>query len=127
MTAAPTKVIRQAGMFTAPSQTLAAPPRPTQDIPARWLVSTIDNALAMLHARRTQSSFAEPLHGDERCTGLVHSSARHGGRMKVSSGCAKRVDWKATNSDWFFLATKRVVAGRERGRKGAVGANLGCH
>ncbi len=46
------RAIRQAGMFAShPSQTLSLP-RPTQDIPARWLVSTIDNALAMLHAAR---------------------------------------------------------------------------
>lgn len=60
-------------MFAShPSQTLSLP-RPTQDIPARWLVSTIDNALAMLHAGALHINcpFAEPLYGDMNDTGLV--------------------------------------------------------
>ncbi|HCK0344563.1 TPA: 2-succinyl-5-enolpyruvyl-6-hydroxy-3-cyclohexene-1-carboxylate synthase, partial [Klebsiella variicola subsp. variicola] len=39
------QAIRQPGMFAShPSQTISLP-RPSQDIPARWLVSTIDQAL----------------------------------------------------------------------------------
>lgn len=60
-------------MFAShPSQTLSLP-RPTQDIPARWLVSTIDNALASLHAGAVHINcpFAEPLYGEMDETGLA--------------------------------------------------------
>ena len=44
------QAIRQPGMFAShPAQTISLP-RPSQDIPARWLVSTIDQALGALHA-----------------------------------------------------------------------------
>lgn len=62
------RAIRQAGMFAShPSQTLSLP-RPTQDIPASWLVSAIDNALAALHsgAVHINCPFAEPLWRDGR-------------------------------------------------------------
>ncbi len=47
-------------------------PRPTQDIPARWLVSTIDHALGTLHAGGVHINcpFAEPLYGEMDDTGL---------------------------------------------------------
>lgn len=46
------RAIRQPGMFAShPAQTISLP-RPSQDIPARWLVSTIDRALGALHAGR---------------------------------------------------------------------------
>ena len=67
------RAIRQAGMFAShPSQTLSLP-RPTQDIPASWLVSTIDNALATLHsgAVHINCPFAEPLYGDMDETGIA--------------------------------------------------------
>ncbi|TBL38308.1 2-succinyl-5-enolpyruvyl-6-hydroxy-3-cyclohexene-1-carboxylate synthase, partial [Klebsiella oxytoca] len=39
------QAIRQQGIFAShPSETLSLP-RPTADIPARWLVSTLDNAM----------------------------------------------------------------------------------
>ncbi|PLN18907.1 2-succinyl-5-enolpyruvyl-6-hydroxy-3-cyclohexene-1-carboxylate synthase, partial [Klebsiella pneumoniae] len=42
------QAIRQPGMFAShPAQTISLP-RPSQDIPARWLVSTIDQALGCL-------------------------------------------------------------------------------
>lgn len=87
-------------MFAShPSQTLSLP-RPTQDIPARWLVSTIDNALAMLHAGALHINcpFAEPLYGDMNDTGLVWQQRLGDWWQDEKPGCAKRVDWKATNS-----------------------------
>lgn len=94
------QAIRQAGMFSShPSQTLSLP-RPTQDIPARWLVSTIDNALAMLHAGALHINcpFAEPLYGDMNDTGLVWQQRLGDWWQDEKPGCAKRVDWQATNS-----------------------------
>ncbi len=54
-----------------PAQTISLP-RPSQDIPARWLVSTIDQALGALHAGGVHINcpFAEPLYGDMDETGV---------------------------------------------------------
>ncbi len=60
------QAIRQPGMFAShPAQTISLP-RPSQDIPARWLVSTIDQALGALHAGGVHINcpFAEPLYGE---------------------------------------------------------------
>lgn len=61
------QAIRQQGIFaTHPSQTLSLP-RPTADIAASWLVSTLDNAMNTLvqGALHVNCPFAEPLYGDE--------------------------------------------------------------
>lgn len=44
------QAIRQPGMFASHPTHSISLPRPTRDIPARWLVSTIDHALGTLHA-----------------------------------------------------------------------------
>ncbi|WP_078367174.1 2-succinyl-5-enolpyruvyl-6-hydroxy-3-cyclohexene-1-carboxylic-acid synthase [Salmonella enterica] len=119
------QAIRQAGMFAShPSQTLSLP-RPTQDIPARWLVSTIDNALAMLHAGALHINcpFAEPLYGDMNDTGLVWQQ-RLGDWWQDEKPWlreARRLE-SDKQRDWFFWRQKRgvVVAGRmsaEEGKK----------
>ena len=55
-----------AGMFASHPTHSISLPRPTQDIPARWLVSTIDHALGTLHAGGVHINcpFAEPLYGE---------------------------------------------------------------
>lgn len=61
------QAIRQQGIFAChPSETLSLP-RPTADIPARWLVSTLDNAMNnLVHgALHVNCPFAEPLYGDD--------------------------------------------------------------
>ncbi|GAB7194482.1 hypothetical protein OS11_07530 [Dickeya oryzae] len=61
------QAIRQPGMFAShPTVTLELP-RPTPDIPARWLVSALDNALGELRhgALHINCPFAEPLYGDD--------------------------------------------------------------
>ncbi len=119
------QAIRQAGMFAShPSQTLSLP-RPTQDIPARWLVSTIDNALAMLHAGALHINcpFAEPLYGDMNDTGLVWQQ-RLGDWWQDEKPWLREARRLASDKqrDWFFWRQKRgvVVAGRmsaEEGKK----------
>lgn len=118
-------------MFAShPSQTLSLP-RPTQDIPARWLVSTIDNALAMLHAGALHINcpFAEPLYGDMNDTGLVWQQRLGDWWQDEKPGCAKRRLESDKQRDWFFWRQKRgvVVAGRmsaEEGKKWRSGRKL---
>ncbi|MBI6547409.1 2-succinyl-5-enolpyruvyl-6-hydroxy-3-cyclohexene-1-carboxylic-acid synthase [Xenorhabdus lircayensis] len=60
------QAIRQIGMFAShPTQTLALP-RPTMEIPASWLVSSIDNGMSNLKqgALHINCPFAEPLYGN---------------------------------------------------------------
>ncbi|SFN87720.1 2-succinyl-5-enolpyruvyl-6-hydroxy-3-cyclohexene-1-carboxylic-acid synthase [Xenorhabdus japonica] len=61
------QAIRQIGIFAShPTQTLALP-RPTKDISASWLVSSIDNEMSNLKqgALHINCPFAEPLYGNE--------------------------------------------------------------
>ncbi|CAH6025306.1 2-succinyl-5-enolpyruvyl-6-hydroxy-3-cyclohexene-1-carboxylic-acid synthase [Citrobacter freundii] len=119
------QAIRQAGMFAShPSQTLSLP-RPTQDIPASWLVSTIDNALATLHsgAVHINCPFAEPLYGDMDETGIAWQQ-RLGDWWQDDKPWlreARRLE-SDKQRDWFFWRQKRgvVIAGRmsaEEGKK----------
>jgi len=76
------QAIRQPGLFSShPSQTVSLP-RPTQDIPASWLVSTVDHAMETLRggALHINCPFAEPLYGELDDTGL---------------------DWQRSLGDWW--------------------------
>ncbi len=67
------QAIRQQGIFAShPSETLSLP-RPTPDIPARWLVSTLDSAMGHLYsgALHVNCPFAEPLYGELDDGGLA--------------------------------------------------------
>ena len=71
------RAIRQPGLFAShPSQTVSLP-RPTQDIPASWLVSTVDHAMETLRsgALHINCPFAEPLYGEMDDTGLAAAAA----------------------------------------------------
>ncbi|SQB28849.1 2-succinyl-5-enolpyruvyl-6-hydroxy-3-cyclohexene-1-carboxylate synthase [Citrobacter koseri] len=124
------QAIRQAGMFAShPSQTLSLP-RPTQDISARWLVSTLDNVLADAACRRGT-------HQLPVCGTAVWRYGRHGLAWQQSLGDwwqddkpwlreARRLE-SDKQRDWFFWRQKRgvVVAGRmsvEEGKKVALWA-----
>lgn len=64
------QAIRQQGIFAShPSKTLSLP-RPTADISASWLVSTLDNAMnELVHgALHVNCPFADPLYGDDAVT-----------------------------------------------------------
>ena len=126
------QAIRQAGMFAShPSQTLSLP-RPTQNIPASWLVSTIDNALAALHsgAVHINCPFAEPLYGDMDETGIDWQQ-RLGDWWQDDKPWlreSRRLE-SDKQRDWFFWRQKRgvVVAGRmsaEEGKKVAQWAQM---
>ncbi|WJM85959.1 2-succinyl-5-enolpyruvyl-6-hydroxy-3-cyclohexene-1-carboxylic-acid synthase [Dickeya chrysanthemi] len=77
------QAIRQPGMFAShPTMTLDLP-RPTPDIPARWLVSALDNALGELRygALHINCPFAEPLYGEDDPTAFQ--------------------DWRQALGDWW--------------------------
>ncbi|WP_318367166.1 2-succinyl-5-enolpyruvyl-6-hydroxy-3-cyclohexene-1-carboxylic-acid synthase [Enterobacter sp.] len=111
------QAIRQPGMFAShPSQTLSLP-RPTQDIPARWLVSTLDNMLGSLHsgAVHINCPFAEPLYGELDDTGLSWQQAL-GDWWQSDKPWLRESSrlMSETQRDWFFWRQKRgvIVAGR---------------
>lgn len=66
------QAIRQQGIFSSHPAASVNLPRPSQDIPARWLVSTLDSALSQLAggALHINCPFAEPLYGVTDDTGL---------------------------------------------------------
>ncbi|GDX05874.1 2-succinyl-5-enolpyruvyl-6-hydroxy-3-cyclohexene-1-carboxylic-acid synthase [Buttiauxella sp. A111] len=111
------QAIRQPGIFSShPTQSINLP-RPTQDIPARWLVSTIDNALGQLMggAVHINCPFAEPLYGEQDETGMSWQQALgdwwQSDKPWLRMGSAQEV---IKQRDWFFWRQKRgvVVAGR---------------
>jgi len=117
------QAIRQPGMFAShPAQTVSLP-RPAQEIPARWLVSTLDNALGSLHggAVHINCPFAEPLYGELDDSGLEWQNAL--GSWWQSDRPWLREDIRRESEkqrDWFFWRQKRgvVVAGRMSAAEG---------
>ncbi|HFZ8994252.1 TPA: 2-succinyl-5-enolpyruvyl-6-hydroxy-3-cyclohexene-1-carboxylic-acid synthase [Citrobacter freundii] len=126
------QAIRQSGIFAShPSQTLSLP-RPTQEIPASWLVSAVDNALGTLHAGAIHINcpFAEPLYGDMNETGLAWQQ-RLGEWWQDDKPWLREARQLGSEKqrDWFFWRQKRgvVIAGRmsaEEGKKVAQWAQV---
>lgn len=119
------QAIRQPGMFaTHPAESLALP-RPSQDIPARWLVSTLDNLLGSLQggAVHINCPFAEPLYGEMDDTGLVWQQAL-GDWWQADTPWlrAANIVKSETQRDWFFWRQKRgvIVAGRMSADEGRL-------
>ncbi|MEW5561481.1 2-succinyl-5-enolpyruvyl-6-hydroxy-3-cyclohexene-1-carboxylic-acid synthase [Enterobacter asburiae] len=117
------QAIRQPGMFSShPSQTLSLP-RPSQDIPARWLVSSIDNALGQLHGGGVHINcpFAEPLYGEMDETGLEWQRALGNWWQSDKPWLREGLLLESEKQrDWFFWRQKRgvVVAGRMSAAEG---------
>ena len=117
------QAIRQQGMFaTHPTETLSLP-RPVRDIPARWLVSTIDNAVGTLRhgALHINCPFAEPLYGEMDDADLDWQQAL--GDWWQSDKPWLRVPTQLESPkqrDWFFWRQKRgvIVAGRMSAAEG---------
>jgi 2-succinyl-5-enolpyruvyl-6-hydroxy-3-cyclohexene-1-carboxylate synthase len=117
------QAIRQPGMFGShPSQTLSLP-RPGHDIPARWLVSSIDNALGQLHSGGVHINcpFAEPLYGEMDDTGLDWQQALGNWWQSDKPWLRENLHLESEKQrDWFFWRQKRgvVVAGRMSAAEG---------
>jgi 2-succinyl-5-enolpyruvyl-6-hydroxy-3-cyclohexene-1-carboxylate synthase len=117
------QAIRQSGIFaTHPTETLSLP-RPTRDIPARWLVSTVDNALGGLRAGALHINcpFAEPLYGEMDDTDLEWQQAL--GDWWQSDKPWLRAPAALSSPqqrDWFFWRQKRgvVIGGRMSAEEG---------
>ncbi len=87
------QAIRQIGIFAShPARSLFLP-SPTERISARWLVSSIDDAMGTLHAGAVHINcpFAEPLYGEMDDTGLS---------WQQSLG-----DWWTDDKPWLQEAT----------------------
>ncbi|MDF7680600.1 2-succinyl-5-enolpyruvyl-6-hydroxy-3-cyclohexene-1-carboxylic-acid synthase [Enterobacteriaceae bacterium ESL0689] len=83
------QAIRQPGMFAShPTHTLSLP-RPSPDVPARWLVSAIDQALETLQGGGVHINcpFAEPLYGEQ---------SEHGKAWQQALG-----DWRQSDMPWL--------------------------
>lgn len=117
------QAIRQPGMFAShPTESLALP-RPSQDIPARWLVSAIDNLLGSLHggAVHINCPFAEPLYGDmdERDLPWLQALGEWWQDDKPWLQAPARLQCEKQR-DWFFWRQKRgvIIAGRMSAAEG---------
>ncbi|WP_336996168.1 2-succinyl-5-enolpyruvyl-6-hydroxy-3-cyclohexene-1-carboxylic-acid synthase [Leclercia sp. UBA7405] len=117
------QAIRQQAMFaTHPSQTLSLP-RPTRDIPARWLVSTVDNAVGSLRqgALHINCPFAEPLYGEMDNADLDWQQALGDWWQSDKPWLRAPAELVSPKQrDWFFWRQKRgvIVAGRMSAAEG---------
>ncbi|MCS3407862.1 2-succinyl-5-enolpyruvyl-6-hydroxy-3-cyclohexene-1-carboxylic-acid synthase [Serratia sp. AKBS12] len=117
------QAIRQNGLYAShPAQSIELP-RPTPDIPASWLVSTVDSAMAqLLHgALHINCPFAEPLYGGDQREDADWSDAL-GEWWHDSHPWLRQLDphQPQKQPDWFFWRQKRgvVVAGRMSAAEG---------
>jgi 2-succinyl-5-enolpyruvyl-6-hydroxy-3-cyclohexene-1-carboxylate synthase len=117
------QAIRQNGLYAShPSLSLDLP-RPTPDISASWLVSTLDSAMARLHhgALHINCPFAEPLYGGDEQQ-YDDWSATLGDWWQGSQPWLREMDPHVVlkQPDWFFWRQKRgvVVAGRMSAEEG---------
>jgi len=117
------QAIRQPGLFAShPTETLSLP-RPTRDIPARWLVSTVDNALGALRAGALHINcpFAEPLYGEMDETDLAWQQALGDWWQSDKPWLSAPAELSSPKQrDWFFWRQKRgvVLAGRMSAAEG---------
>ncbi|WP_285128143.1 2-succinyl-5-enolpyruvyl-6-hydroxy-3-cyclohexene-1-carboxylic-acid synthase [Leclercia adecarboxylata] len=121
------QAIRQPGLFAShPTETLSLP-RPTRDISARWLVSTVDNALGALRAGALHINcpFAEPLYGEMDDTDLDWQQALGDWWQSDKPWLSAPAELSSPKQrDWFFWRQKRgvVLAGRMSAAEGKKAA-----
>ncbi|WP_337261750.1 MULTISPECIES: 2-succinyl-5-enolpyruvyl-6-hydroxy-3-cyclohexene-1-carboxylic-acid synthase [unclassified Serratia (in: enterobacteria)] len=91
------QAIRQQGLYASHPTLSIDLPRPSPDIPARWLVSTLDSAMArLLHgALHINCPFAEPLYG--------------GDEQQYAEWSAALGDWWQSSQPWLREEDARQV------------------
>lgn len=119
------QAIRQHGLYAShPTQALNLP-RPTPDIPARWLVSTLDSALSELAhgALHINCPFAEPLYGADDKDAYLDWLAPLGDWLQGREPWLQQVRRQAltVQADWGEWRQRRgvVIAGNVGPRQGA--------
>ncbi|AHG18731.1 2-succinyl-5-enolpyruvyl-6-hydroxy-3-cyclohexene-1-carboxylate synthase [Chania multitudinisentens RB-25] len=111
------QAIRQTGLYASHPSLNIDLPRPSPDIPARWLVSTVDSAMAhLLHgALHINCPFAEPLYGGDEQQHEAWSAAL-GDWWQGTQPWLREADPHQVlqEPDWLFWQQKRgvVIAGR---------------
>ncbi|QKJ58419.1 2-succinyl-5-enolpyruvyl-6-hydroxy-3-cyclohexene-1-carboxylic-acid synthase [Serratia fonticola] len=117
------QAIRQNGLYSSHPTLNIDLPRPSPDIPARWLVSTLDSAMARLRqgALHINCPFAEPLYGgDEQL--YEQWSAELGDWWQDTHPwlCEMDPHQVIKQPDWFFWRQKRgvIIAGRMGAEEG---------
>jgi 2-succinyl-5-enolpyruvyl-6-hydroxy-3-cyclohexene-1-carboxylate synthase len=117
------QAIRQNGLYASHPTLSIDLPRPTTDIPASWLVSTVDSAMARLQhgALHINCPFAEPLYGGDEQQ-YADWSATLGDWWQGSHPWLREMDPRQVlkQPDWFFWRQKRgvIVAGRMSAQEG---------
>ncbi|NIC26173.1 2-succinyl-5-enolpyruvyl-6-hydroxy-3-cyclohexene-1-carboxylic-acid synthase [Serratia plymuthica] len=117
------QAIRQTGLYSSHPALSIELPRPTPDIPASWLASTVDSAMARLQhgALHINCPFAEPLYGGDE-QHYADWSAALGDWWQGSQPWLREMDPHAVlkQPDWFSWRQKRgvVVAGRMSAQEG---------
>ncbi|MCG8707052.1 2-succinyl-5-enolpyruvyl-6-hydroxy-3-cyclohexene-1-carboxylic-acid synthase [Brenneria sp. 4F2] len=119
------QAIRQQGLYAShPTRTLELP-RPTPDIPARWLVSAVDSAMAALTqgALHINCPFAEPLYGADKDDAYSDWLAALGDWRQSRQPWLREMQPRAlmVQPDWAEWRQKRgvVIAGNVGPRQGA--------
>lgn len=117
------QAIRQTGLYSSHPALSIELPRPTPDIPASWLASAVDSAMARLQhgALHINCPFAEPLYGGDE-QHYADWSAALGDWWQGSQPWLREMDPHAVlkQPDWFSWRQKRgvVVAGRMSAQEG---------
>lgn len=117
------QAIRQPGIFAShPAEALSLP-RPTQDIPASWLVSTLDHAMGALRhgALHINCPFAEPLYGELNDTGVEWQQTLGNWWQSDKPWLRAQTHLEsAQQRDWFHWRQKRgvILAGRMSAAEG---------
>lgn len=119
------QAIRQNGLYASHPTIALNLPRPTPDIPARWLVSTLDSAMAQLThgALHINCPFAEPLYGanDETLFSDWLSALGHWWQSEEPWLREIRQTTLQVQSDWHNWRQKRgvIIVGRVSPEQGA--------
>lgn len=119
------QAIQQQGIFSDHVDVAINLPRPTSDISAAWLASTIDDGMIRLKqgAMQVNCPFAEPLYGNES-NDYADWSGELAGWWQEQSPWVRADSLKTITKqpDWPIWRKKRglIIAGRLTGEEGAL-------